>query len=225
MIDLPTIRKKEDVEVVVEEYGFLPFFANELEGFSIEEHILPGLWFSSTVEGPWEWKGPIARTRNCAYGKLFRGKAGFVSREWLPDLVNYRRDGYDFDSRYEDGGAPLKDKLIFDPLWREGLLTTDELKTLSGFTREGIKGFDTCITRLQMQTYVTVEDFIYRTDKRGKTYGWGVARYAPMEYVFGEEYVRSAYSDDPAYSFEKILRHLQRVLGAADEKKIIRLIK
>ena len=48
----------------------------------------PRLWFSDE-EGPWEWKGPVIRNMNCAYGKLFNGKAGYVSLEWLPDFANY----------------------------------------------------------------------------------------------------------------------------------------
>ena len=39
----------------------------------------------------WKWKGPIVTDGNCVYGKFFAGKAGFVSREWWPDLCNYRR--------------------------------------------------------------------------------------------------------------------------------------
>ena len=35
----------------------------------------PGLWFSATADGPWEWKGPVARTKTCLYGKFFRKKA------------------------------------------------------------------------------------------------------------------------------------------------------
>ena len=49
------------------------------------------------------WKGEIAQERNIAYGKLFHNKAGCVSKKWYKYLANYRRDGYDFDARYEYG--------------------------------------------------------------------------------------------------------------------------
>ncbi|MFR2172976.1 MAG: hypothetical protein ACLS5Z_06340 [Clostridium fessum] len=62
----------------VEQYGFLPFFRNEIHGFSIEELCPPELWFADDVDGPWEWKGPVARSGKCLYGKLFNKKAGFV---------------------------------------------------------------------------------------------------------------------------------------------------
>ena len=51
----------------------------------------------------------VARRGIAAYGKLFNKKARLVSRAWYPDLANYRRDGCDFDARYEDGLASYKD--------------------------------------------------------------------------------------------------------------------
>lgn len=90
------LRSPEDIAALTEEWGFLPFFAGEIPGFSVEECCPPELWFSEDADGPWEWKGPVARSGRCVYGKFFGGRAGFISREWLPDFANYRRDGYDF---------------------------------------------------------------------------------------------------------------------------------
>jgi len=45
--------------------------SNEIPGFSIEELCPPELWFADDVDGPWEWKGPVARSGKCLYGKLF----------------------------------------------------------------------------------------------------------------------------------------------------------
>ena len=87
------LRSPDDIINLVRKIGFLPFFANDIEGFSIEECCPRELWFADGVDGPWEWKGPIAQSGECIYGKFFRGKAGFVSLEWFPDFANYRRDG------------------------------------------------------------------------------------------------------------------------------------
>ena len=51
------IRGKEDLVRAVNHLGFLPFFRNSVEGFSIEEHVDPKIWFGD-IEGLWEWKGP-----------------------------------------------------------------------------------------------------------------------------------------------------------------------
>ncbi|MCC8097042.1 MAG: hypothetical protein LIO44_00420 [Eubacterium sp.] len=48
-----------DLADLVEEYGFLPLFKNQIEGFSVEEHTPPELWFAENADGPWEWKGPV----------------------------------------------------------------------------------------------------------------------------------------------------------------------
>ena len=84
------IRTQEDLENLIEEWGFVPFFENEIEGFSIKEQVDPKLWFTEE-DGPWEWKGRIAVKGRCAYGKFFGKKAGFVSKKWFADLLNYRR--------------------------------------------------------------------------------------------------------------------------------------
>ena len=219
------LRSAEDVICLVEEIGFLPFFENEIKGFSIEECCPPELWFAADVDGPWEWKGPIARSEKCVYGKFFSGKAGFVSREWFPELANYRRDGYDFDARYDDGLASFKDKEVFDCLYERGPLLSKELKRLCNYRKGGNKGFDTVITRLQMQTYVNIADFTYMRDKYGKEYGWGVAVYSTPEEMCGYDYVTSAYIRKPAESKTRILGHLGRLLSDVYDEQILKLMK
>ena len=106
----------------------------------------------------WEWKGPAAQTKRCAYGKLFQKKAGFVSREWLPELVNFRRDGYDFDARCDDGLVFHKDEELYNTVNAEGEILSKFLKKKLDYRKGGNTGFETCITRLQMQTYLCVSD-------------------------------------------------------------------
>lgn len=152
------IKSWPELEALVLEYGFLPFFQNEIAGFSVEEHTPPRLWFSDTEDGPWEWKGPVARSGKCVYGKFYSGRAGFVSMEWFPDFANFRRGGYDFDARYEDGLAAHKDKTIYDTVMQRKSLLSKELKDLCNYRKDGNKGFETIVTRLQMQTYLNISD-------------------------------------------------------------------
>lgn len=218
------LRCPDDVAELTEALGFLPFFANGIPGFSVEEHTPRELWFTE-ADGPWEWKGPIARTKRCLYGKFFGGKAGFISLEWFPDFANYRRDGFDFDSRYESGLASRKDMNVYDTVSRYGTVLSKKLKSLCGYSKGGEKGFDGVITRLQMQTYICVADFEYMRDKYGKQYGWGVARYSTPEELLGYEAVTSAYSREPAESLKRILDHLKKVLPEADGARLLKMIK
>ena len=219
------LRSPEDIVALTAELGFLPFFSGNIPGFSVEECCPPELWFSENADGPWEWKGPAARSGQCVYGKFFGGRAGFISKEWFPDFANLRRDGYDFDARYEDGLAARKDKEVYDTVTEHGALLSKKLKRLCNYHKGGNRGFETVITRLQMQTYVTIGDFVYLQDKFGQTYGWGVAQYTTPEAQFGYDYVTSAYRKDPAESKADILAHLKRILPDADETQLLKLMK
>ena len=169
----PQVHNAMDLEALVQQMGFLPFFSCSIPNFSIEEFTPDRYWFVDGVDGPWEWRMELARRGVVAYGKLFSKKAGLVSREWYSDLANYRRNGYDFDARYEEGLASYREKCVMDVLLREGPTLSKDLKRLTGFGGDRLKGFDTVITNLQMQTYITVHSFEYAHDKFGKPYGWG----------------------------------------------------
>ncbi|MBQ6868382.1 MAG: hypothetical protein IJO16_06920 [Clostridia bacterium] len=218
------IRSKADIIALVEKWGFVPFFRNEIKGFSIEELVEPELWFGEN-DGPWEWKGPVIRETGCAYGKFFRGKAVFISRDWICDFANWRRDGYDHDARYDDGLASYNDRQVCEVLENHSSLLSKNLKELSGFGRNGKKGFDGIITRLQMQGYVTTSDFEYMKDKKGKVYGWGVARYATFEQQFGDFFTQNVYKCQPSESYDRIFNHICRLFPDVDERTVKKLLK
>ncbi|MBQ9606865.1 MAG: hypothetical protein IJV16_06790, partial [Lachnospiraceae bacterium] len=109
------IHTVEELEKYINDIGFLPLFANAVEGFSVEEWTDPVYWWTDDEErDPWKWREIIAGRGKIAYGKFFDKKAGFISLKWLPYFVNYRRGGYDFDSRWEDGLASRREKKIMD---------------------------------------------------------------------------------------------------------------
>lgn len=150
-------------------------------------------------------KGLLPEAGAAYTGSFFGGRAGFISRKWFPDFANFRRNGYDFDARYEDGLASRKDKTVYDTVAEHGALFTNDLKRLCNYRKGGNTGFDTVITRLQMQTYVTIGDCVYMKDKYGQAYGWGVAQYTTPEAQFGDDFMTSAYRKEPAKSQAHIM--------------------
>lgn len=218
-----TIRSKNDIIKAIEEFGFLPYFRNSVEGFSIEEHIMPEYWFGG-IEGAWEWKGPVIREMGCAYGKFFENKAVYVSREWFADLANYRRDGYDFDARYEDGLARRTDKFLYDLLSENAPVISKKLKRLGDYRKGGNKGFDTSMSRLQQQCYALISDFVYMTDKHGEPYGWGVAEYSTPELFLGNDFADNVYKCDPQESYERVFEHLRKLLPHASDDQLKHLL-
>ncbi len=220
----PMLKSAEDIAALVGEAGFLPFFRGEIEGFSVEELTPAELWFAADADGPWEWKGPVIRLAHCAYGKFYRGKAMFVSREWFPDFANLRRDGYDFDARMDEGLARGRDVPIMEELWQKPSLLSKELKFRVCFTEDRKKNFDSSLTHLQMQCYVNIGDFEYARDRFGKPYGWGLARYTTPEAFFGSDFCREAYRRAPEESGARIAAHLEGLLPHASSAQIGRLL-
>lgn len=222
-----TIKSKSDLKNAISEYGFLPFFSNSVEGFSIEENIAPECWYNSLddVWQAWEWKGPVIRETGCAYGKFFEKKACYISAEWFCDFANYRRDGYDFDARYDDGLADYRDKVLYELIAHNAPVLSKKLKQIGNYKKGGNKGFDTSVTRLQAQGYVLISDFVYSRDKSGKTYGWGVAEYSTPEVFMGSDFSDRVYSCSPEESCEKIATHLGRLFPQLSADKIKKFIK
>ncbi|SCY51184.1 hypothetical protein SAMN02910292_01891 [Lachnospiraceae bacterium XBB2008] len=233
------IRSWQELVNWINEVGFLPFFSNEIEGFSAEEHVSPDFWWTGDREqDPWEWREIIAASRQVAYGKFFDQKAGFISLEWLPYFVNFRRNGYDFDSRWEDGLASRREKVIMDMLtdrdddgdmiFPQKQILSTELKKKAGFGGKktgldgstALKNFPGTVTGLQMQTYLVIVDFHRRVNKRGEEYGMPVSVLLPPEAVWGYELVTDKYYEDPAESAAKIFERVKELYPGADEEAI-----
>ena len=105
------VRSADELVAWIDQIGFLPLFANEVAGFSAEEHVAADAWWTGDREqDPWEWREVIAAGHAVAYGKFFGGRAGFISRAWLPRFANFRRNGYDFDGKWQSGAASRRER-------------------------------------------------------------------------------------------------------------------
>lgn len=231
----------------VELLGFLPFFHNHIPGFSIQEMVEPRLWFSDTEPGPWDWKDEVIASGRVAYGKFFRGKAGYVSLEMLPDFLNYRRDAYGV-SRTAPANAGFSEQDVLQIIEVNEQLLSRDLKQMLGVGKRrkrragdlvdlsGVEALPTGVGRavvdkmlanLQMASRVLISGFEYAVSKRGETYGWGLARYSTPESLFGSA-ICTAASDsgrNPAASLDLILTRLSRSLPAANFRKLHQLLR
>ena len=88
-MSFPAIRCEKDIEDIVQEYGFLPFFTSAIPGFSIEEMADRKVWFPPQGEGVWEWKDPVIRGTGAAYGRFILSRPGFASPEFFGMLASY----------------------------------------------------------------------------------------------------------------------------------------
>ena len=198
------ISSQSELEESALTLGILPFFRNNIPGFSVEEMTAPGMLFGGNeYDGCWEWKGPVVRSRTTAYGKFFRKKAGFVSRELLPLFLRMRRMRYPV--------APdSADEMIYEIISLNDRMTSTELRlTLDNKPRKrtaadlpeiGMTSRDLSLQeerqsfkksqlegplqRLQMGGWLCISDFKYKQTKKGERYGWGVAEYSTPEMLF-----------------------------------------
>lgn len=221
------IKSVEELEAYINDIGFLPLFKNEIPGFSVEERTVAMYWWSGNRErDPWEWRAIIAERGNIAYGKFFDKKAGFISKEWMPYFSNWRRDGYDFDARWDDEKAQLRQKKIMDLFMAEEgcCLYSNDVKKKAGFGNGGEKNFEGVITQLQMETYLCVRAFRQRLNKQGVGYGWPVAVYTMPENLWGGSYIADGYKEEPSESHDKIYGHIRDVYPIATDKMIKKVI-
>ena len=226
------VNTRQDLINAIQEYGIVPYFSTSIAGFSLEEHCPPAVLFNDSSENTWEWKGPVIQATGCAYGKFFEKKAAYVRRDMFLDLANYRRDGYDFDARWDDGLARFQDKQLFGLIEANAPVLSKVLRKSGGYAysgrwqkTEGLKGFDATITRLQEQCYVIISNFVYTTDKNGNRRGWGVAEYSTPEAWMGEAFTEHVYQRMPDESYQRLLSHIHGLFPKASEKELKKLIK
>lgn len=216
------IASKEQLEQAALDMGLLPFFTNAIEGFSVQEMAAPGMLFADDADGYgcWEWKGPVIREQTTAYGKFFRRKAGFVSRELLPDFIHYRRRAYPVPP----GSA---EEYILQLVRSRQGLTSTELKRLVPAPPTAGKGRRTSLEGplqyLQMGGWLLIADFEYKYTRLGRRYGWGVALYSTPEVWFEQEFPPIP-DRTPAQSLERLVNHLAPRLPQATEAQIRKLL-
>lgn len=215
----------DELSAYINEVGFLPLFKNEIPGFSVEERTVSSFWWSGNVErDPWEWRAIIAREGNIAYGKFFDKKAGFISKEYFPTFANFRRDGYDFDSLWDDQKANLRCKKIMDIFTEGKEYYSYEVKEIAGFGKGGEKNFDGTVTSLQMMLYLCNRDFRQKLNKKGEPYGWSVAVYTTPETLWGYDYISSRYKEEPKDSWKKVCDYMKETYPIATEAQIKKVL-
>lgn len=229
------IDSKEELERAALRYGLLPFFANRIPGFSVQEMAAPGMLFGETSDdyGCWEWKGPVIREQTTAYGKFFKRKAGFVALDLLPDFINYRRSAYPLKSGSQE-------EMILDIIREHEGLSSTELKrlVLGAPTRKkkpaGLVDFmeperprrqslEGPLQRLQMGAHLLIADFEYKYTAKGDRYGWGVAVYSTPEIWFERRFDKIGRS--PQQSLDFLADSLAEKLPSADRSRILDLIR
>jgi len=207
----------------VRQVGFLPLLESGIRGYAAESLMAEECRFTQFDDGTWEWplwqwKGSVIREGVCVYGKFFAGKAGFVSREWWPDLYNWRRSRHPLPAE-----GSIEDSILMT-LREQGSMITRDLRAACDFTGKNMRSkFDAYVSRLQMGAYIVTEDFVYPVDKHGREYGFGWALLTTPERQVGKDACLCDRS--PEESFQRMFDHLHDLLPDATETQITKLLR
>ena len=221
---LKKLNNVSDAKEFIKGYGMCTLLKTSLlPELSLEYNQPERLW--ATDNNLWEWKKDIVRERKCLYGRIFNNKIGFIRKDLAKDLINYRRDGYDFDSLINSTTVSEIDIMIYNTILKHKVLSAKSLRRMCSVSKETSKEFEKALNRLQMETYICVSSFEYEIDKNGDFYGWGTTYYSTPELLFGEKFIEKAYEYDPSESYSRLIKHLKKTVPDHDDKELIKFIK
>ena len=221
---LHTLKNAEGMLNLIREFGLIPFFANPVPGFSIEEHTAPDQWFTEENLGPWDWKIDCVQSGDVAYGKfLFGGKAAFATVDVYRELANWRRSL----PKYSPAGAQAA---VLEFMEERGSVSCGDVRKLLGIKKSAA---DALLAKLQMQTRIVTGDIsrVYRgIDLRYN--GWQRSSFCSPEALFEDmDFPFPGYkprtlksSMTPAGSLDYLKETVRRVCGDVPEKILMKML-
>lgn len=175
---------------------------------------------------PWEWriKG-ITECDNLAYGKLFFGKSGWITKEWYPYFLSVRRKGRTFEEEYYDGMLPVLAKDVYRLIVENPNISLYEIKTMLELGKERKSAFDKAITELQMKMYITISGQKQKISNEGKPYGWPVTTFCTIEEFWGNSILEDSKDIDPLLASDLITKRILELNENAKMSKINKFMK
>lgn len=183
----------------------------------------PIQWHTGDPEtDPWEWRMRVLEERDdIAYGKVFLGASGYITRQWYPLFLAVRRQGLVFDEWYDEGKASLMEKQIYETIECQGKLPLHDLKRLCSISKEDASAFERALVNLQKNLFITMCGRMQKKNKSGQEYGWSSTVFCTTEEFWGED-LSAAISPEDAY--RQIHDHILELNSQAEEKTIRRFI-
>ncbi|MFG6358624.1 MAG: hypothetical protein K1W26_17660 [Acetatifactor sp.] len=199
-------------------YAVVPF------GWNCAPAQSPVAWHTGDPEtDPWEWRMRVVQERDdIAYGKVFFGTGGYITREWYPCFLAVRRQGTVFDEWYDEGKASQLEKSIYETVSDSGRVALHDLKRICGIGKEDASRFDRALVNLQRNLFLTVCGQSQKKNKYGEEYGWSSNVFCTTEDFWGEDLSPDISSRD---AFRKIHDRILELNPQAAEKNIRRFIQ
>ena len=111
-----------------------------------------------------------------------------------------------------------------DMVFKEDEILSTDLKKMAGFGKGGLKNYQSIITELQMQLYLVIKDFRRQKNKKREACGMSVSVMFPPEKLWGYELVTSAYGEEQAQSWQRIIDRVKKFYSDASNADVESLI-
>jgi len=220
----PVVGDQEGMLRLIKEYRLVPFFANLIPGYSVEEHTPVEFWFTEENLGPWDWKIECVRSGDVAYGKfLLGGKAAFATVDVYRELMNWRRSLPKYQPKPEQ-------QKVLDLMQEQGSISVPDVRKLMGITKSAA---DSLLAKLQMQTRVITGDIsrVYSGPELRYS-GWQRSSFCSPEALFEEmdfpfpgykpRTVKSSLT--PAESLDYLKETVRNACGDVTDKVLMKLL-
>ena len=198
-------------------YAIIPFdWKNPIPEWPIRWHT------GDPETDPWEWRMRVLEERDdIAYGKVFFGTSGYITKEWYPYFLAVRRQGLTFEEWYDEGKAGWLEKRIYDAIEKHGHMALHDLKRECGITKETSSQFDRDLTNLQKNLFVTMCGRRQRLSSSGEPYGWNSTVFTSVENFWGGDLTADAPEEEAYAKIRERILLLNPEAKARDIKKFI----
>ena len=183
----------------------------------------PIKWYTGDPEtDPCEWKYRVMEEcSDIAYGKVFFGTSGYITREWYPLFLKVRRQDMSMEDWYDRGKVSQLEKGIYDTIAENKRISQYALKCRFGVTPENTDRFDRAMTNLQKRLFITMCGQEMVKNDAGIEYGWGSTLFCTVE-----EFWRGDLSQEISFreAYQRIHDRILKINPDADEKTIRKFI-
>ena len=223
-LEFGTIRGFGDFRAALLRAGFAVGGENDEGIFSLRPYMDPSLQYHTgdPETDPWLWRVRVLEDRALAGGKVFSGKAGWISREWYPLFLAVRRRGKSLEELYADGLVSRLDREVYRTVAGAGLLPVHKLRERISCDKPS--QIEAALSRLQSGLFLTVCGETRKLSKDGRPYGWPVSLVCTPEAFFPEDVWGDSLRISPGEAYARIREQVLRLNLQADEKHIRRFI-
>lgn len=205
---------------LLERMGFMSFGGGS--GLpSLEAVTAPDAWHRGDEYDPWGWKDRIARQRDGAYARVFRGRAALISPEWYPVFRAAFETHDDLEARYLAGHLDSMTRRVYRCFAERAAWPRHELTARLRVGKADKSRFETALSRLQGEMRITPSGTVPKIAPSGEAMGWPSIEYTRVDAWMPESWGACTLSQSEAR--EKIAGRMRSLCPGMDERAIRRL--